>query len=197
MQPTLRLTSTDDLAQAGAKKSLRESSPSERQAVAARLTRFLNKRPKYLGDRPIRLLDFSPIDLPIAELLASTNDEIRVTRLAESAVAGELLRDRDPGAEILECTLDRLQSDGPDGFDVVHTALMLGSRRELPLMTGLTQLGRLGMHGFLWTDRVKQTQPMKASRVRDLARRVDLEFCAYKKPIRSTLFSLSGWRPQL
>ena len=74
---------------------------------------------------------------------------------------------------------------------------MLGSRRELPLMTGLTQLGRLGMHGFLWTDRVKQSQPMKAKRVRDLARRVDLEFCAYKKPIRSTLFSLSGWRPQL
>ncbi len=196
-QPTLRLTATGPDAETDASKTLRVTTPGEREAIVRRFTGFMQKRPDDLRDRPIRVLDFSPIELPTASLIRAAGGDIRVTRLVASAVAGELLGESDPGCDFIECTLDRLQAESLEPFDVVHTAYALASRRELPLMTGLTQLGRLASYGFIWTDRVRQTVPMKSKRVRDIAGRVDLEFCAYKKPIRSTLFTLSGWRPQL
>lgn len=196
-QPTLRLTATGPSADTGTHKKLRETTQSEQEAVVRRFADFIRKRPDDLRGRPIRVLDFSPIDMPTSRLLQAAGHDVRVTRLVESAFAGELLRERDPAAEVLECTLDRLQGESIEPFDVVHTSLMLGAKRELPLMTGLTQLGRLASFGFVWTDRVKQAAPMKAKRVRDIASRVDLEFCTHKKPIGSPIFTLAGWRPSL
>ena len=196
-QPTLRLTATGPSADSGPPKKLRETTQSEQEAIVRRFVAFLRKAPSDLRNRPIRVLDFSPIDLPTAELFEAAGHDLRVTRLVESAVAGELLRERDPRAETLECTLDRLQSESLEPFDVVHTSLLLAGRRELPLMTGLIQLGRLASFGFVWTDRVQQTVPMKAKRIRDLAPRVDLHFCAHRKPLGSPIFTLAGWRPTL
>jgi len=196
-QPTLRLTATGKDADTGTNTKLRETTPSEQTAVVRRFSAFMRKPPSDIRGNQLRVLDFSPIDLPTAGLFIDLGIGVHVTRLVESAVAGELLRERDPDAEVFECTLDRLLSESDQPFDIVHTSLMLGARRELPLMTGLTQLGRLASFGFVWTDRVRQTVPVKAKRVRDLAGRVDLGFCAHKKPIGSPIFTLAGWRPSL
>lgn len=131
-------------------------------------------------------------------MLAGQIESASFVRLAETEVAAELMRDADEGVEIVVSTLDRLPTLlTPGGFDVVHSSLLLGSRRELPMMTALTQLGRLGGEGFVWTDRARQSTPLRRRRVRDLAARVDLGFCAHRRPIGSGLFTLSGWRPAL
>ncbi len=198
MQPTLRLIQAEESSATGASGASRSVSETERQVVAERLGRFLSAGPDRHRGQTLRILDLSPIALSISPALARNGHAVRVTRLAESEVAGELIRDADPEAEVLVSTLDQLQSVTlPEAFDVVHTALVIGSRRELPLMTALAQLGRLAESGFVWTDRVKQHHTLKPKRVRDLARRVDLGFCAPKKPIGSALFTLSGWRASL
>ncbi len=194
MPTTLRLIKPDDHSASGASLRTRQIGAKEQNGVLGRLNRFLEARPADLKNRPIRVLDLSPVGVSIASSLR--DPEIAVTRLAESEVAGELMRERDPEAAVLVSTLDQLQSVCETGaFEVVHTALVLGSRRELPMMTALAQLARAAGGGFVWTDRVRQALPLRARRVRDLASRVDLGFCSHKKPIASPLFTLSGWRP--
>lgn len=137
------------------------------------------------------MLDYSPVGMPIAGWLGETG--VSVVRLAESETAAELLRDADEGAEVLVCPLDGLQGLlAPGAFHVVHTAFVLGHRRELPMMTALTQLGRAATEGFVWSDR----KPARRV-VRDVASRVELGFCGYRRPIGSSVFTLSGWRPAL
>lgn len=198
MQPTLRLIKAEDSSATGASGASPTVSETERQAVVERLSRFLGTQPDRHKGQTLRILDLSPMALSISSALGKAGHAVRVTRLAENEVQGELMRNADPEAEVLVSTLDQLQSVIlPEAFDVVHTALVIGSRRELPLMTALTQLGRLAESGFVWTDRVKQLHPLKPKRVRDLAKRVDLGFCAPRKPIGSGLFTLSGWRDAL
>ena len=198
MQPTLRLIQAEESSAQGASGSARVVSDAQKQAVVERLSKFLATTPERHRGQTLRILDLSPISLSISASLGKAGHAVRVTRLAENEVQAELMRDADPDAEVLVTTLDQLQSVNlPEAFDVVHTALVIGSRRELPLMTALTQLGRLAESGFVWTDRVKQHYPLKPKRVRDLAKRVDLGFCAPRKPIGSALFTLSGWRDTL
>lgn len=173
--------------------ALREATPSESRAAIDRLLAFLRKCPPGLHARGVRLLDFSAASLPVHSAISGQG--IRLTRLAESEVAGEMIREADPGAEVVVCPLEHLASRFPPGsFDAAHSALCLGHRRELPLLAALSALARTGSSGLLWTDRVRQPTRLSAKRVRELASRVDLAQCAYRRPLASALFTLAGWR---
>lgn len=172
--------------------ALREASPSESRAATERLLAFLRRCPPRLHAPGVRLLDFSPASLPVHAALMGQG--VRLTRLAESEVAGELIREADPGAEVVVCPLEHLSTRfSPGSFDSAHSALSLGHRRELPLLAALSALARAGLTGFIWTDRVRQPTRLNARRVRELASRVDLAQCAYRRPLASGLFTLSGW----
>lgn len=171
---------------------VREVSERERRVALAKLEGFLARRPDRLGGGEVRLLDFSPASVPVHAGLS--REGVGVTRVAESEVAGELIRDADPGAEVVVCGLDELSGRfEPGGFDAAHSAFMLGHRRELPMLAALTALARHAGSGFIWTDRVSQTERLGASRVREIAGRVDLGRCGVKRGIGSGLFTLSGW----
>lgn len=201
-RPTLRLVNAADSVETGASAPHGGVSPAECRTAADRLVRFLQTRPDHLKTTPIRVLDFSPVGLalagPVVRALGASADTLRFVRLAESEVAAELMRDGDEPVETLVSTLDGFQPPpAGEGFHVVHTSFVLGSRRELPLLTALTRLGRAAEEGFVWTDRARRATPLGRRRVRDLASRVDLGFCAHKRPVASRIFTLSGWRPAL
>lgn len=171
---------------------VREVSERERRSAIARLEGFLARRPDRLRGGEVRLLDFSPAGVEVHRALAGRG--VRVTRLAESEVAGEFIRETDPGAEVLVCGLEELSARiTPGAFDAAHSALSLGHRRELPMLAALTALARQAGSGFVWTDRVAQAERLGTKRVREIAGRVDLGRCGVKRSLGSGLFTLSGW----
>lgn len=190
--PRLRLVGVGASREGRGALGVREVTERERRAVLQRLEGFLAQRPARLMGTELRLLDFSPAGVPVHAALAG--EGVRVTRLAESEVAGELIREADPGAVVLVCGLDELSTRlSPGAFDAAHTAVTLGHRRELPMLAALTALARQAGSGFVWTDRVAQSERLGARRVREIAGRVDLGRCGVKRGLGSGLFTLSGW----
>ena len=151
---------------------------------------------------PIRVLDYSgnraALAIQAIELGKQTGIEMQFFVVTDSAVAAGLFDEQladHPNITVLTETLQSLSAIGkPDSYDCVHTSLTLASRRELPLLTTLGKLQRLARAGFIWTDRVDQPMPMKKKRATSITARVDLEFCSYKKPLRSQLFTAAGLR---
>lgn len=169
-------------------------------ALAARrlVSHLVRHSTAFERNRPVRLLDASP-DRPdllrsIIEGARSKDLTLEITALARSEIARELMletcgEERKPAIQVgpISTSLDRLAGER---FDVVHSACSLMKLREIPRMTRLKQLERLTGTLFVWTDHAR----VRGRQIRDEARRVDLGFCAYRRPMGAKLFTLAGVR---
>lgn len=183
-------------------EDLRVPKPLYATAAQRLITRIDGFRTRHALTRPIRVLDASGAKPELTEQVLKAGAErsvpLELTVLAESETVSALLEDLDPMGQSVEIrpeTLDAFAASArPGTYDVVHSALHLTSRREVPMMTRLGKLERLSSPLFVWTDRPRGK---RRKHIREIARRVDLGFCSYTKPIRSGLFTLAGERKAL
>lgn len=149
--------------------------------------------------RPIKLLDVSggKPDL-LRELCSSAlkhSLSVEMTVLAESETVAELLTDVESDFASIDRVPDTLdvylEKASTGDFDCVHTALCMTQLREVPMLTRLGKLERLSSPLFVWTDLPRGA---RRKQYRDMMNRVDLGFCAYKKPLRSPVFTIAGER---
>lgn len=176
------------------------SSDPKLDALAARrlVSHLVRHSSAFDTSRPIRLLDVSP-DRPklvrsIIDLARPKDLTLEITALARSEVARQLIVEScdavlKPSIRVgpISASLERLAGGR---FDVVHSACTLMKLREIPRMTRLKQLERLTGTLFVWTDHAN----VRGRQIRDEARRVDLGFCAYRRPMGAKLFTLAGVR---